>query len=66
MTDFLNGKTWMHSLQKQPKKNVYQGPIHYPGQLNSLGLWPVVLCGINKCGPLTLKKPNNGTHKFCR
>lgn len=52
--------------ETEPKKNVCQGPIHHLGQLNSLGLRPVILCGISECGLLTLKNPNKGTHKLCR
>lgn len=41
--------------ETEPKKNVYQGSIHHPAQLNILGLWAVMLCDTKKCGPLAEK-----------
>lgn len=54
-----------HRAETEPKKNVYRGPLQCPGQLNSLGLQPVMCLVINKCGPWTQKTPDNGTQKLC-
>lgn len=53
MTDFLNGKIWMHSLQKlNLKKMCIKDPYTI---LDILGLWAVMLCDTKRCGPLAEK-----------